>query len=924
MSQDPLPQQNAQGSYIAQALGEGAQANVTIYQASRLRIPMQKPPRAQHFTDREDQLAQILDDLKSNRPVTLCGPGGMGKSDLAAEAVWNLAPDNNPPRHFPDGIIFHSFYRQPQADVALEVIARAFGEEPKPTPQAAAERALAGRRVLLLLDGTEDADDLHLVRSVAASCGVLITSRQKHDAIAGYLDLPPLPTDEATQLLRAWSGQQIDEAAQRICQLVGGLPLAMRIAGRYLAETGCSAAEYLEWLEQTPVKALSHGKHRQESIEVLLQRSIQQVSQFAQQVLAVVGLLAPTSFSQHVVTFALSEVNVHQALGQLVNYGLLDRDGDRYEISHALIHTYTSQKIIAPAGLFERLCVYFTKLAEEIVKSGQGYHRLDVERVHILRILTGCEEREDWNGARNLARIIDNYLDIQGHWAVRIKVNETGLAASRILKNCQDEGKFLGNLGNTYRDLGQMKQALTYYEQALAIFREVSDRCNEGIVLGNLGIACHAQGQINQARDNFNQALVIARDTDDRRYEGIWLYCLGNIYRDLGQMKQAFTYYEQALSVVREVGDRRNEGIVLVNLGIACHAQGQIDQARDNFEQALVITRETGDRRYEGVSLCGLGNIYRDLGQVKQASVYNEQTLLISPQANDRSDDKIFSHNPEDVFHRRWPVELPPEASVLWLDRLKEFFRQHFESILARSMTLYEAVLEKLRLKPIPLEQASDYYEQALSIFREIGDRRNEGIVLSNLGIAYYTSRQIPRASDYYEQALSIFRAIGDRPNEGLILGNLGNINRNLGHIDEAAGYYKQALSIARETDDLRYEAIWLYSLGNAYRDLDQGAQASAYYEQAYSVDPTIDPNRPREWGFDLVAPAYDTLDMVNFLKSGRISPSNIVQLSETVATRANIIAAFDELDKLEKPSDSITIYYSGHGGPTDESEDEE
>ena len=89
------------------------------------------------------------------RVVTLCGPGGIGKSALAAEAVWQPEVATR----FPDGLIFHSFYNQPQAALAQESIARAFGQEPKPTPRDAARRVLAGKHALLLLDGAEDADD---------------------------------------------------------------------------------------------------------------------------------------------------------------------------------------------------------------------------------------------------------------------------------------------------------------------------------------------------------------------------------------------------------------------------------------------------------------------------------------------------------------------------------------------------------------------------------------------------------------------------------------------------------------------------------------------------------------------------------------------------------------------------------------------
>ena len=79
------------------------------------------------------------------------------------------------------------------------------------------------------------------------------------------------------------------------------------------------------------------------------------------------------------------------------------------------------------------------------------------------------------------------------------------------------------------------------------------------------------------------------------------------------------------------------------------------------------------------------------------------------------------------------------------------------------------------------LRKAIEYYEQALKIAREIGDRRGEGTSLGNLGNAYTDLGQPVKAIEYYEQALKISREIGDRRGEGASLGNLGNAYYNLG-----------------------------------------------------------------------------------------------------------------------------------------------
>ncbi len=347
---------------------------------SSLHVPLQRPPRVEHFTGREKELNQLIADLQPGQIVTLTGPGGIGKSALASEAVWSLPPDR-----FPDGIIFHSFHNQPQAALALENIALAFGEDPKPTAKDGAQRALAGKQALLLLDGAEEADNLAIVLSMAGGCGVLVTSRKRQDATAQRQDIEPLERDEAIELLQAWGKEQASDkiAAGRISELVGGLPLAVRLVGRYLDQTGEAAKEYLVWLETTPIQALAQGEHKGDSVLVLLERSLKQVSQEAKEVLGVVGRLALAGFGVEPIAVALGleERATRNLLGELVSYGLLLRSEMGYEVSHVLVHTYADKRVAVADEVMGRLVGYYTELAKAESKKGpEGYRRLDTER----------------------------------------------------------------------------------------------------------------------------------------------------------------------------------------------------------------------------------------------------------------------------------------------------------------------------------------------------------------------------------------------------------------------------------------------------------------------------------------------------------------------------------------------------------------
>ncbi|KJR42481.1 hypothetical protein MCHI_001622, partial [Candidatus Magnetoovum chiemensis] len=80
----------------------------------------------------------------------------------------------------------------------------------------------------------------------------------------------PLEIDKALELLKTLAKDKAaDDASLRaICELTGCLPLAVHIAGRYLAESVDTASDYLDWLKTMTLEALDQGKRKNESDNV--------------------------------------------------------------------------------------------------------------------------------------------------------------------------------------------------------------------------------------------------------------------------------------------------------------------------------------------------------------------------------------------------------------------------------------------------------------------------------------------------------------------------------------------------------------------------------------------------------------------------------------------------------------------------------
>ncbi|HXI89926.1 MAG TPA: tetratricopeptide repeat protein [Blastocatellia bacterium] len=131
------------------------------------------------------------------------------------------------------------------------------------------------------------------------------------------------------------------------------------------------------------------------------------------------------------------------------------------------------------------------------------------------------------------------------------------------------------------------------------------------------------------------------------------------------------------------------------------------------------------------------------------------------------------------------------------------------------------------------LKAAIAKYEQALQLYRDIGDRGSEGSTLNNVGFVYQSLGDNQKALEYYNQALPVLHDAGDRTGEARTLSNIGLIHSNLGDRQKALEYYNRALLASRSAGDRNGEASTLDNLGVLYAAIDEKQKALDYHNQA-------------------------------------------------------------------------------------------
>lgn len=333
--------------------------------------------------------------------------------------------------------------------------------------------------------------------------------------------------------------------------------------------------------------------------------------------------------------------------------------------------------------------------------------------------------------------------------------------------------------GDLYRR-SSFREALSIYDRAFAIYRELRERESEARVLGNMANIHRILGDFAQAMQYQEQRLSIARELGHRPIEGRALGDIGALHEAQGNLAQALQHYRQHLAIAEETRSPVDQANALGNIGNAHFLMGDFDDALECQMRSLAITEKGTEG--ESLVLSAIGNIYLAKSEFSKSVEYQRRSL---------------------------------EAGV----RLGNLQLQGYAS----------GNLGMALMLGGDYGSAIAAFEQSLSHVRAIGDRRGEGQALHHLGNIYHYLADRTKCIDYLEQALSIFRRLGDRMSLSQCQANLGTIYLAVGQREKALAALQESLEIKREVDDRRGETAVLLSLSGLFLDARNFDQALAY-----------------------------------------------------------------------------------------------
>jgi DNA-binding SARP family transcriptional activator/predicted ATPase len=607
--------------------------------------PAQSEPKAQTaFVGREaelEKLARLLADPQV-RLIMLLGPGGIGKTRLALQALTQLRQTSGRSPDFPDGAFWvplagvnseHGLVRAVAQAVQLALRGSAGGDQEQLT------RFLASRQCLLVLDNLEHLKGaetlLASLLSAAPGLKLMGTSRRRLNLAEGwvlevsglpqpgYHDRRPVNSFAAVQLFLASAARSAVQfspdledwaAINRICQMVAGSPLGLELAAAWVKMYTCAeiAAEMernLDFLSgQT---AISNRPERLQSLRAAFEYSWRLLSEAEKSVFRRMAIFR-AGFDRE----AAAQVSGAglPLLSALMDHSLLRRlPGGRFEL-HEVLRQYAQEKLAAEPGeailIADSHAVYYLDLLTRIAEQLKGHGQITA--LEVLR-------REDEN--------------IRAAWRHALQQRDL----SRLLQAAP--ALFL------YDEMGNQKrlaiELLTTTRETLARFKPLPIQVSDTLALRALVTAafkrfCTGSSLGDRERRLHREALTLVEPLSEGR-EKAYAFLLLNIGPGILPPSEALAQVRQCNRMFQALGDEWGQALSwLIIADITNFGQYDALTSQPAYLASLEHFALLGNDWGRAVCLTGLGNLARRAGNLEEAGRLWAESISLFQNGQDK------------------------------------------------------------------------------------------------------------------------------------------------------------------------------------------------------------------------------------------------------------------------------------------------
>ncbi|NYI93406.1 DNA-binding SARP family transcriptional activator/Tfp pilus assembly protein PilF [Amycolatopsis endophytica] len=636
----------------------------------------QLPLDTADFSGREAELATLRQGLRAIDGGTAVGialiegMAGVGKTRLAVHVAHQLLAEGR----YGDCQLYvdlHGHSDRPPADPAavLASFLRLLGVPGEAIPPSLEERAslyrdrVYGRDVLVVLDNAASEDQILPLLPAGPTNLVLVTSRRAL-ALDGARTLPLdvfTPAEARELLVRVVGAKRVEgepEAARRVAELCGWLPMAVALAARRLqSRPTWTVADLAARLRETGdrLDELAAGSRR---LRAVFELSYQALETEERRLFRLLGLHPGADFTPESVgaLAGLNPARTRWLLDRLVDENLVTVvTRDRYRL-HNLLAEYArglardSEPEPARRAAITRVLDFYLHTAarathliypgKEVDLAGAApvhgpvmpdreaaKRWLEAERPCLIAAVSLAAGQGWPTHAWQLTRCLRAYLYLYGYshdhdW---VHTHEAALSAATAARDEAGEAHTRSDLAAAYLHHGRAADARAQFLRAIDLHRARGERELEAASLNALGLLCHRAGEFPEALRLFRSAL----DTGDARLESAVAANLGATQAVLGRLDDAVDRYRHSLVVSRRAGDADGESGALADLGDAWRRLGRHREAIEHLRNAVELAESHGLPPRIAYARHRLGNTYRETGRFDDALTNLNESLRI-------------------------------------------------------------------------------------------------------------------------------------------------------------------------------------------------------------------------------------------------------------------------------------------------------
>ncbi|MFL6467437.1 MAG: winged helix-turn-helix domain-containing protein, partial [Pyrinomonadaceae bacterium] len=651
------------GQYIETLRRRGYRFNAEVSSQSKNNTVVQNDALLSRVAliGREKELDHVIALLARDevRLVTVSGVGGVGKTTLARAVAKKLKGERD--------VFFVELAAVRRPELVVSAIAATLGVK-ESGDESAIDRineSLEGRSTLLVLDNFEQVVSaapllVELTNSDNYGLKILITSRVTLRVKAETLYvLPPLQvpavngnTAAVSELSNCEAVSLFVERAKQaqpefelmpanaadvasICTQLGGLPLAIEIAGARMRFMSPEAVlrrlrKQLDFLQG----AKRDAPQRQQTMRETIAWSYDLLTHREKRMFARFGVFLG-GFDLEAAEYICSDLSggsstsILDDITSLVEHNLLaarnSRNGEPRIYMLEVVREF-AEEVLTEQNEIETTraahAEYFLHLGEEAepqllaARSAAWLDRLETEHDNLRAAFAWSTEHDPSIGQR-LAGAIWRFWWLHGH--IREACDELGVFLSMSDADPKARAKMLVGATFLNRLAGNSDRSRMFAEEGVKLASSSGDLRTAALSLNQLGFLALDVGDFSTAERMFGRGLTRAEALGDIQILALLNNGLGELSRSKGEFKQAAEFYGRALKYNRDAGDRVRQTTCLINLGATALMQDDRESAGAFYRNGLEISSEMEDMNGSLYCLEGMAGSYWALHDPERA-----------------------------------------------------------------------------------------------------------------------------------------------------------------------------------------------------------------------------------------------------------------------------------------------------------------